>query len=139
MSRKQFFLSALLAGILSVGIWFYKVYNKPHVNTEEIEADVVIDAQLLVNEFETNEEQANSKYLDQIIQVRGPINEMLSEDGKTVITIGEGDMFGNVKCNILTEEKIDTNTLKKGQIITIKGICTGYLMNVVLVRSVIIN
>ncbi len=139
MSKKLIFLSVLVVGILSAAAWFYTLYNKPHVNTQEVEADVVMDSQLLVDEFEANEDEANAKYLDQVIQIKGPINEVFSEEGKTIIVIGTGDVFGNVRCNMLSEEKTTSNTLKKNQIITIKGICTGYLMNAVLVRSVIIN
>jgi len=125
--------------VVSVALLVYRVYNKPYLDIKNTEADIIISSQFLVNKFETDEEESNSKYLDQVIQIRGPINKVLSSEGKTVITIGEGDMFGNVKCNMLAEDKINNNTLKKGQIVTIKGICTGYLMNVVLIQAIIIN
>mgnify|MGYP000082491606 CR=1 FL=1 len=34
---------------------------------------------------------------------------------------------------------VDFNLLKENELVTIKGICTGYLMDVVLVKSEIVN
>ena len=114
-------------------------YNKPHTNVATSDVNITLTAQALYADFENNEAAANTKYLDQIIQVTGPILSVKTVKDQKIISIGSEETFGSVKC-YLTPEEIEKNyTLKEGQIITVKGICTGYLMDVILVKAVLTN
>lgn len=127
--------------LLSVGIAIvaYNVYNKPHIDVVDAKADVVVTANNLFTEFSTDEAKANAEYLDKIIQVKGFIQKLSIENGIGIVTLKTEDDFGSVQCNLSTEAKNDFNLLKKSELVTIKGICTGYLMDVVLVKSEIVN
>ena len=127
--------------LLSVGIAIvtYNVYNKPHIDVVEAKADVVVTANNLFTEFSTDEAKANAEYLDKIIQVKGFIQKLSIENGIGIVTLKTEDDFGSVQCNLSTEAKNDFNLLKENELVTIKGICTGYLMDVVLVKSEIVN
>lgn len=130
---------AVLILIVIVAVTVFKVYNKPHINVTKTAPDISIFYKELINEFEADENKANSKYLDEIIQISGPISKIALERGKTIITIGEEELFGNIDCHMSSEEKDDFEKLKVGQEIKLKGVCTGYLLNVVLVRTVLTN
>lgn len=138
MKFKKIVLSLIL---LSVGIAIvaYKVYNKPHIDVVDAKADVVVTANNLFTEFSTDEAKANAEYLDKIIQVKGFIQKLSIENGIGIVTLKTEDDFGSVQCNLSTEAKNDFNLLKENELVTIKGICTGYLMDVVLVKSEIVN
>jgi len=110
-----------------------------HINVSESTADLSLESQVLVDNFSTDEALSNSKYLDQIIEVTGPVAKITQKDNKTIVSLGKGGLFGNVTCHFLPEESSKLTTLKKGQEITIKGICTGYLLDVILVKSVLIK
>lgn len=127
--------------LLSVGIAIvaYNVYNKPHKDVVDAKADVVVTAKNLFTEFSTDEAKANAEYLDKIIQVKGFIQKLSIENGIGIVTLKTDDDFGSVQCNLSTEAKNDFNLLKENELVTIKGICTGYLMDVVLVKSEIVN
>jgi len=130
----------LIAALVILGIVVligYKIYNKPHLDIAKTEANFVLLQDVLINDFETNENEANIKYLDQLIEVTGPIAKITSEEGKKIISLGEDELFGNVDCHLSSDN--NPQNLKVGQQITIKGVCTGYLMNVVLVRCVLKN
>jgi len=138
MSKTKKLLALLL--VLFVIIFAgYKYYNKPHIDVAETSANLSIEYQSLIDEFTNNETEANSKYLDQIVQVTGPIVKLDTVRGKLIISLGKEKMFGNVTCHLTAEETEKKYDLKEGQVITLKGICTGYLANVVLVKSVLIN
>ena len=49
------------------------------------------------------------------------------------------DDFGSVLCHLSEEATKEMSVLIEGQTITVKGICTGYLMDVILIKSEIIN
>ena len=57
-----------------------------------------------------------------------------NQQNKTVITLNGTDMSG-VQCSLTTAEP----NLKKGDAITIKGFCTGYLTDVIIDRGIIVK
>ncbi|SEK50470.1 tRNA_anti-like [Aquimarina amphilecti] len=127
--------------MILIGILIYiKVYNKPFANISESKPNVSIESKELIDSFFNNENEANSKFLEQIIQVRGLITEITSgKNGNNIITLGDKNAIGGVTCHLSSEESTKTNNLKIGQQINIKGICTGYLLDVILVKCVIIE
>ena len=137
MLKKTLLITLLV--IVATSIFIYSKYEEPHTDITETVPDISLDSKLIIDEFISDENKANEKYLDQIIQLEGTIKEISSIRGKTVISLGKGDVFGNVNCHMISEESDKQQNLKIGQTVTIKGICTGYLLNVILVRCVLIN
>ena len=136
MKIKKIIIGILVLGIIGAFI-AYKMYNKPHVNVEEVSADISITADKILNDFSSDENLANLKYLDKIIEVKGVISEINIEKG--IITIETNDDFGSVICHLSEEASRKISGLQEGQIIVVKGICTGFLMDVILVKCEFIN
>ncbi len=131
---KKIVYAILLIGLIGGGIGLYQ-YNKPHKKMVTATSDFIISAAELFTEFENDENISNEKYLDKIVQVSGTVQEVKEEDGVTSVTLNRGGMFG-VICQLdqLTEHKRITFAI--GENVSFKGICTGLLMDVVLVRCV---
>ncbi|OEK07847.1 hypothetical protein A8C32_15305 [Flavivirga aquatica] len=126
--------------VLTMVFVYVSIYNKPHINIEKSTANISIKSSDLLNDFTVDETKANEKYLDKIIQVEGIISEIsLDKEGRRIIALEGEDLLGNVTCYLSNEKNKTNERLKRGQSIIIKGICTGYLMDVVLVRCIIIN
>lgn len=135
--KKLLGIGLLLA--LIVGGAGYFMYNKPHQNMEKAKADVVLDARELFTAFEANETEANQKYLDKVVKVSGLVKEVSTdEEGNVSVTLESGsEMFG-VICQMDNLTQHDKTDFKPGEQVTFKGICTGMLMDVVLVRCVVV-
>lgn len=134
MKIKKIIIFILVLG--SVGAFIgYKVYNKPHVDVAETSADINITANKILEEFSEDETLANSKYLEKIIAVKGEIADIKIEKEKGIITLKTNDDFGSILCHLSTEATKELDSLNVGQTITVKGICTGFLMDVILVKS----
>ncbi len=134
-SKKLLKILALLlvVGVVAGGFIGYKMYNKPHRNVEAA-SSVKIEAVQLVTEYETNEAEANKKYLDKVLNVSGKVTEISkNQDGNHVVTLVGSDM-GTVICTV--EDKAAAPPAA-GDVVTVKGICTGYLTDVVLARAVL--
>jgi len=129
----------LCLGLLIALFIIIKLYNKPHVDVESTKADYIISIENIVREFEENEEIANKKYLDKIIQVEGNIIDITLTDGNGTITLDSKNSGKTVVCSMIASENIKVVGLQKGNKITVRGICTGYLMDVMLVRAIIVN
>lgn len=138
IGKKRVLLWSLSVGLImmmSGAFVGYKMYTKPHRNVADAKA-ISISASRLVTEYETNETQANSKYLDKILEVNGEVAEVSkNQKGETVIALIGTDM-GTVRCTV---EGADTDVAAKGAQVILKGICTGYLADVIMVRCVLQN
>jgi hypothetical protein len=131
-SRKAILIIIALVFLTGILIGFI-LYNKPHRSVENEEA-IAVTAVQLFKAFEQNEEKSNTMYLNKAVLVTGSVSEISSNQEGKIILILETDnpMFG-VSCTM--EDKIDG--VASGDVVTVKGICTGYLSDVVVTRAII--
>lgn len=100
---------------------------------------MILSATDLVNEFKKNEAEASTKYLDMVVQITGEINEISATKGNSVITLKNGANEPAVICQMIPEENKRSLSLREGQEVVVRGICSGFLMDVMLVSCVIVN
>lgn len=132
MKRIIFLLIAL--AFLAGGGYFFSEYNRGLEGAGKTEHTLTSAA--LFSAFEDDEKAANAKYLDKVVEVDGTITEVgKNKQGKITISLEGGMLFGTT-CEMFESEKLDQSKFKKGQKIKLKGICTGFLSDVVLVRCV---
>ena len=129
----------ILVGVLIVSFVVIKVYNKPHKDVASATPEYVISVKDLADDFHSNEKKANKKYLDKVVQIEGDIIAISTNNGKTILTLGQKGSTTEIICTLDASQNKKVFTLNKGQTITVKGICTGFLMDVMLVRAIIIN
>ena len=123
--------------IIGLAYGFYE-YNRGHQSTAKIQADHTVSAAELFREFEENEETANAKYLDKVVEVSGEISKISAEDpDKKSISLKSDDMIFGIIGELDPAVDHQLSELNEGENIVIKGICTGMLSDVVLVRCVV--
>jgi len=116
------------------------LFYAPEKNLQSETADLQISATELFTQYEANEAAGNQKFIDRIIDVTGKIAEISEdEDGSSVVMLREADAFSGVLCTLKDSERSAVRDLKIGQQVTIRGFCTGMLMDVVLNKCVVIN
>ncbi|MCO6476016.1 MAG: hypothetical protein J5I94_05305 [Phaeodactylibacter sp.] len=128
----------LLLALVGLGVGYF-MYNKPHQNMEKAEADVSLQASELFSAFESDEGSANEKYLDKVIQVTGTVKEVSTdEEGNVSLTLDSGNGLFGVICQLDNLAEHERTDFQPGEQVTLKGKCTGMLMDVVLVRCVVV-
>ena len=135
---KSFKTIVLFFTILAVAAaaygWFF-LWNKPQVSVIKTEG-IKIEAATLFDEYSSNEQAANKKYLEKILEVSGEVTSVTKNaEGLTVVLLQTSDPMFGINCTI---EQKDAQ-VKEGDKIILKGICTGYLTDVVLIRCYKIN
>ena len=135
------FIKYLLYIIIAIALlgtmaWF-AFLNVPKASSQGKTADFQLPATELYQAFEADEEASNAKYISKIIDVTGTIEEISTdEQGAAVVLLAGGD-FGGVLCTLEKSQSEKIKAKKLGDTITIKGVCTGMLMEVVLNKGVI--
>jgi hypothetical protein len=124
---------SVLALAIGGGIFGYLQWNKPHSDMNEAKADLSISADMLMKEYD------ETKYLNKTVQVSGIIKEVVKENGATSIKLEANDPVGDVSCELDKFTIQKEKTYNVGDKITMKGICTGKLMDIVIDRCVLVQ
>ena len=117
----------------------YKMYNKPHQDVSAAPAEVTLTADELLNAFKENEIEAGTKFINKVIEVSGNIADAKNESNQIIIQIGTADVMSNIICNLDSTQTSNRKEYKIGDSIRVKGICSGYLSDVILDRCVVAN
>ena len=111
----------LIIAVLAAAATGIYLWNKPHIKVEDRKG-IALTADQLCKDFNENEAAANTLYLNKAIQVSGRISEVATNlDGGSMIVIQTSDASSAVQCS-MREKDIP---LKKGEMITLKGFCSG--------------
>lgn len=129
--------STALALVVAGSVWYYVFqYSATHHRNVELENTIVISATQMVNDFQTDENVANSKYLNKVVQVKGILLKQGIDQSKNItVTIKSGDPFSNIFCTLRPSNNLNTSD----SVITVKGICSGFLSDVDLNDRVLIK
>ncbi len=133
--NKIIIVIALIAAI-AFGVYYYVfVYSSQHRRQVQSETGIVITSDSLVAKYQADENLANSLYLNKAVVVTGNLLSIdKNQEGKTTLVIGSSDSFSNVSVTMISTAPI---TQKVGESITIKGLCTGALSDVVITDGVV--
>ena len=135
----KFLLYTIVAIALLGAIAWFAFLNVPKASSQGKTADFKLPATELYQAFETDEEASNAKYISKIIDVSGIIEDISTdEQGAAVVLLAGGD-FGGVLCTLEKSQSEKIKAKKLGDNITIKGVCTGMLMEVVVNKGVIVE
>lgn len=115
----------------AAGSYGYYMYKKPRAGAAAMKTAYVIDANSFFSEYTSDENAANTKYLGKAIEVTGTIRSIDTDDRGTMnLAIETGDM-GAVNCQF--EKKDQMPSMTAGSRVRVKGVCSGFLLDVVLV------
>jgi len=138
MKSGKIALIAICFVLLSTSSYFVYQYYKPAKNIVA-EKGIPLTAEDLYEKFSSNEQLANQLYLNKVLQVAGEVLDIKrTQQGDDVIILKSANPMFGTSCTLSSAETAQTK-LKPGDKIIIKGICTGYLTDVVLIRSVLVN
>ena len=131
-NKKKILLIVCAIAICIIGYGWY-MYNKPVASIEHKSSDFTLTASQIIQEYEKDEAVANTKFLDKIIEVEGTVGKIQNNN----IYLITDNPLSSIICEMSEEQLL--SGIKEGDNIHLKGVCTGYLLDVVLVRCTLIN
>ena len=125
---------------IALGIYTYKEYNRKAPDLSNTKAIENTTAKALIAVYSNEEDAANKKYLGKVIEVSGDILEVTNlQDTAFTILLGDTADISRVSCTIDKNHIADAKKYNIGSSVKVKGICTGYLMDVELNRCLIVE
>ena len=135
-TKNKIIIAIALIAAIAFGVYYYVfVYSSQHRRQVQSEIGIAITSDSLVAKYQADEKLANSLYLNKAVVVTGNLLSIdKNQEGKTTLVIGRTDSFSNVSVTMISTAAI---IQKVGESITIKGLCTGALSDVVITDGVV--
>ena len=126
----------IFAALTGTAAYGFYLYNKPVASLADQKALYTVSATRLMREYQENEAASNSRYLGKILKVKGKISDIVTDEKGTLTIHLETDDAFVVSCQLADDQKKNIASLSKNAEVMLKGVCTGILMDVVLVDCV---
>ena len=131
---KRFIILTTLMLWVVLGSFALYYVNRPVANVSAARPAYSLASDAFYNQFEENEDAANQKYLGKVVELSGTVKEIATDENGQLSVILKGDDFFGVSCKLNSETGDTLKNIRAGDAVTIKGICSGKLMDVVLVN-----
>ncbi|MCF3110328.1 OB-fold putative lipoprotein [Niabella sp. CC-SYL272] len=131
---------AVVVLVVAAILYGWYLYNKKPPDIKQARSQFEITASGLTAAFNADEANATKQYADKIVSVTGAVKEIKIEQGTAAtVFLDSGDPMTSVTCSFYDTEAAAVKKLKTGQQVTIKGVCTGKLMDVILNKCSIVQ
>ncbi len=125
-----------MAFAIGAGYILYE-YRKLPPDLTGKKADFSMSAKKLAEEFHLNETIAAQNYTGKILEVSGPVKEINREED--LLILGDSTFPLMISCALKSgSEKLISHKVMQANVV-VRGVCTGYLLDVQLNNGVIIN
>ena len=137
MKRWKVFTGIVLIGITAGIIYGWTEYHRAVADTMHLDAKAKKKATQLIKEFKADENLANGQYNGKPVSVTGSILKIERIANIVIVSLGDNQSVTAVNCELQPDHIDQADKLQVGEQVTIKGICTGMLMDVVMIRCVV--
>jgi len=133
----KFALPVLLLGGLAA--WRMLTPKGP-LNIERAATELTINAGSLYEAFADNETTANGNYAGKVIEVNGVLQAVEQDAaGSYQLKLDTENPLGMVVCTLSKANAEQIKNLTIGSPVAVKGVCTGYLFDVVIDNAIILS
>jgi hypothetical protein len=141
MQKNQKLLLILAAVLVTVfcATFYFKVNQKIQIDTINIETETQVTSKKLIAAFLNNESDANLRYVEKAIEIQGVVKEVTYNNDRCTIFLQGDTEFSSVMCVMKKNQYQEIQKLKKGQSVILKGVCKGFLMDVIFLDGIIVN
>lgn len=121
--------------LLVAAIYGWREYDRAPERAADKTAEETLAASELLKAFTTDEPAANKRFNDKVVQVTGTVASISApENGKVTVLLDTGDALSGIACEF---DAADAPKASPGERITIKGICAGFNLDVLLQRCAV--
>lgn len=134
-------LLIILSMVLAIPMLAYLAYQyfRPPMAVADMAPDLAEHAPVIGKHYMEDEIKADKLYLGKTIDISGRVAEVQTQDGKGATIYFASDDNGFPVSVLMSAGMSGSDSPKKGDSVLIRGVCTGFLMDVNFNRGMIIK
>ena len=135
-----------ISAILSTGIvlfvlsfWVYFHINKEQPNTQYYDTQVYLSSHEFISLFDTINGDESEQYIDKAIEIKGILKKVTVREGRYTLFIDSDEEGRFIQCEMQTDQTPKVQSIKTNEMITVKGIFKGVLLDAILLNCILID
>lgn len=133
INKKSFFFAIIFLLLLLIGTLTFQLLIASENNYNASKVEICIQSNTLIEAFIDDEKKANDLYINKLLQVTGVVKEInFLNDKNTLILQSTNYSDSGIICDIHKSQIKKLTNIKKHQKVILKGICKGFLKDVIL-------
>lgn len=137
MQRRYYILLSIISVLLVGYLLYYFSYSNSLQHIVHKAPEFSLESNELLHAYMTNEKDSEKKYTDKIIIVHGTIKEISFFNNRTTIMLNSNVPDAGIICDLDDNQSEKIKYLKENQELYVKGVCKGYLKDVILLNCFI--
>ena len=129
--HKRIITGGLILLLAVAGVVWY-IFTEKFTDTAERKADYAVNAVDIIKEFQQNDSLANKKYTEKIISVKGIVSGIEAADTTVNIKMSDTATGDYIIFAFQQQHLSDAKKLKEGELVSIKGSCSGGIYSQIL-------
>ncbi len=126
-STTKIILAVALIAAAAGGFYAYTEYNRRNPSMADAKASFQLTAADALAAFESKADESQKMYVDQVLEVSGPINKIEKDDrGFYTVVLGEAGSMSAVRCVVDSLFSAEASKLSTGAPGKLRGVCVGY-------------
>jgi hypothetical protein len=122
--RRNIFLALIVVTVV-IAIGGYVVWNKPHRDVKDAAGTQITAAELYQKLARNDSMYQNTSLINHVLLVTGAVRQVqINQKGQQLVLLKTNTDGASVNC---TMEEAPNPHIQKGQTVSIKGICSGYI------------
>lgn len=130
LKKRTILWVGILLLILVAAAYGWHLYQKPHESAAGETAAVTINADSLYQQYQRDEHGADQKYMGKVIEVSGKLSEIQHSGNAEIWILSTQPGGGGINCQLFPGAVTSGDEPKVGDAVSVKGRCTGFLMDV---------
>ena len=136
--RKKIGIIVLLIIVLMTMTMMLKYIYSGDTNIRNENTEVAISSEVLMDDFHQDEDAANKKYKEKVIEVDGVVKEVTFLNNRNTVILYGANNNSYILCDMASGQEEAIKSLQPGQSVKVKGICKGFLKDAILLNCIVI-
>ncbi|WP_394751167.1 OB-fold protein [Spongiimicrobium salis] len=138
-AKLKIFIVGFLLLLLLGGSYLYFEYTKPPMDIENVKTEVEVSSKNLAAMFHMDKDRANSTFVEKTIEVEGIIDKIIFKNDHYSVFLQAQEKGSKIICAMKPSKSDRIKNLKPGENVRLKGICKGYLSDVIMLNCILAN
>ena len=120
-------------------VFLYTYINKPEKDTRDIETEVSLTTNEIIAYIDNADNDHLKNYINKAIEVEGTVKELTFKNNIHSILLSSDNKERLVLCQMQQGETSKMENIKEGELVKIKGIYKGSLLDAILLNCIFIQ
>ena len=136
----------LISKFLSSGAIFlvlltlvYLHISKEQPRTQSYDTQALLTPNEFISLFDSVNSQNAKRFVDKAIEIKGNLKNVTLREGKYTLFINSDEKGRFIMCEMQADQLEKIKNIKEDDIVTVKGIFKGVLLDAILLNCIIIN